>query len=118
MVKFVSHQHTVSNCHMCTGLYFVRMTSYSFHYKQLKCIRFLQKSQDNLNVEKAFEEDVPMIVSVNVCVYVKYDALWKPLQICACSHTLPQTNAETIVNTKATLFSYLLACHLEFLGLN
>ena len=72
-------------------------------------------------MEKAFEKDVPMIVSVNVCVYVKYDALWEALTDLYMqskkNDTLPQTNAEMIVNTKATLFSYLLAYHLEFLGL-
>ena len=49
---------------------------------------------------------------LNVCVYEKYDALWEALTDLYMqskkNDTLPQTNAETIVNTKATLFSYLI----------
>lgn len=43
-----------------------------------------------LECGKAFEEDVPMIVSVNVCVYVKYDALWEALtDLCMQSYSSP-----------------------------
>lgn len=65
-----------------------------------------------------FEEDVPM--SVNVCVYVKYDAFWEAFidlyMQSKKNDTLPQTNAETIVNTKATLFLTYWPAILNFLA--